>query len=219
MSQRSYELKTLIQVHGFNKELAHLQSLSGPLSVQPAYSSTHAATDFLSLAQNISTTMVWSPSIEQYNIWQHPTVDKRLPWIERVEKTSQFFWCERISHCRKICDFLWKKKVFRHWKKFSKKSLKVSGFLYMVQVGSQKIFITMLSFSFHILLIAKFWLNQLMNDCHLSYIRKLKTKTLEKTGKARIWFMVKFFKLISNMTHNIFCFFLASKIVALWQPK
>jgi hypothetical protein len=31
--------------------------------------------------------------------------------------------------------------------------------------------------------------------------------------------MVKSLELITNMTQNVFFFFLASEIVALWQPK
>jgi hypothetical protein len=59
-------------------------------------------------------------------------------------------------------------------RKFSKK---FARFLYLVQVGSQK-YVRMLIFS-HILLIAKIWLNWLIDDPHLSYIRKLEKNALK----------------------------------------
>jgi hypothetical protein len=40
----------------------------------------------------------------------------------------------------------------------------------MVQVGSQKYKGIYIFFSFHILLTAKIWLNQLMDDHHIGYI-------------------------------------------------
>jgi hypothetical protein len=49
-------------------------------------------------------------------------------------------------------------------------------FLYMAQVGSQK-YIRRLIFFFSYFN-NQIWLNQIMHDCHLSYITKLEKKTL-----------------------------------------
>jgi len=80
-----------------------------------------------------------------------------------------------MENCPKFNDLLKKKKSCQNPENFPKK---IARFLYLVQVGSQK-YVRMLSFS-HILLIAKIWLNWLIDDRHLSYIRKLGKKCTER---------------------------------------
>jgi hypothetical protein len=51
----------------------------------------------------------------------------------------------------------------------------------MAQLGSQKLYKDVKIFSFNKFSIVKFWLNCLVDDCHLDYIIKLENKTLMHT--------------------------------------
>jgi hypothetical protein len=78
------------------------------------------------------------------------------------------------KNCPKLNDHLKKKKVAKIQKIFKKNcQISIPG----SSSGSQK-YVRMLFF-FHILVIAKIWRNWLIDDPHLSYIRKLGKKTLK----------------------------------------